>query len=112
MAVAANNRRDSLSALLSIALCLLGALFALAGCKSKELSAEECRLIIDRELELKSSLLETDSPEMAEAKDSADRAVAKCLSEQSYSREDFECIASAKTELEMSRCMAQAHEKR
>ena len=112
MTAAANNRRDSLSALLNIALCLLGVLFALAGCKSKELSAEECRLIIDRELELKSSLLEADSPDMVEAKGSADRAVTKCLSGQPYSRKDLECIASAKTELEMSRCMAQAHEKR
>jgi hypothetical protein len=93
-----------------IAIFLLSILCALVSCSSEGLSAKQCQSIVDRELAFKNSLLKSSSPNPI-AGDSSNQAVASCVSGHSYTREDFKCITSADTELAMSRCMAQAHEK-
>lgn len=90
---------------------LLGIPIAMMGCKAERLSAQECRVIRDRELAYMSSLLKPSSIDLKRADDSSDKALAKCVSGEMYSREDFKCIDSADTELAMSRCMARVHEK-
>lgn len=90
---------------------LLGIPIAMAGCKAESLSAQECQVIRARELAYMSSLLKSSSSDLKRADNSSDKAFAKCVSGELYSREDFKCIDSADTELAMSRCMAKVHEK-
>lgn len=93
--------------------CLLGVLTALSGCKAEDkvegLSAQECRVIRERELEFMNALLKPDS---ANSTGTSDKAFEKCISGELYSRQDYKCIVAAESNLAMSRCMAQAHEKK
>lgn len=106
MAVGANNRHFTL---MSIAIFICSTLLSIAGCKQETLSTEECRLISSRELAFKKSLLKFE-PNDQISEDLLNKAAKRCMSEQPYTRKDFYCIKAAKTEIEMSRCMAQIHE--
>jgi len=85
----------------------LASLIAVSGCTSDRLSEQECRAIRDREVAHMASL----APSSPLPPGADDRAIAQCVAGELYSRKDFECIAAASTDLAMSRCMAQAHEK-
>lgn len=86
---------------------LLSILAAMAGCAGSHLSERECQMIRDKEFAFKVTLFEA-ADRMPVEERSAN--IAACTSGERYTRADFKCIMSAETELEMSRCMAHAHE--
>ena len=85
----------------------------LPGCGSSALTENECRTIQDKELVyLSANFVEAGkSIDKAWAKAKIDRGVARCLSGSIYTRKDYECMISARTNEQMSRCLATAHER-
>lgn len=90
---------------------LLVALVTIPGCKAERLSTQECQTIREHEFAYMNALLKPSTVDPRWANDASDKALAKCISGELYSRKDYECIVSATTSLAMSRCMAEAHEK-
>lgn len=97
--------RKLVVALLSVLMLIL------AGCKEKRLTLDECKAIRDHELKYMRALLSPGAVDPISSNGVSDKAVASCVSGEVYTRKDYQCIVSAKTNLVMSECMAQAHEK-
>jgi len=85
----------------------------LPGCGSSALTETECRTIQDKELAYLSANFAQagKSLDKSWAKDKIDRGIAKCLSGSIYTRKDYECMISARTNEQMSLCLATAHER-
>lgn len=88
----------------------MGFLFVLAiGCAPDRLSESQCRAIHAWEMEqLRATSRASLDPRWVDG--SAKRSLRACLSGKLYRRADYECMKSARSSEDMSRCMADAHE--
>jgi len=88
----------------------IGCLFVLAiGCAPDRLSESQCRAVHAREMEYLQATSGTPlNPKWVE--ESAKRSLRACLSGKLYRTVDYECMKSAESGEDMSRCMAGAHE--
>ena len=77
-------------------------LFVLSGCNLKKLTLEECRFIREKEFSYMESIFPGQD---IDAFNIDDEVLNKCISGKAYSRDDYECMVSAKSNLEMRRCI-------